>query len=206
MNVSKLTFLQQNPVFTTREFSILTGVSISSASRTLHNLLDKKDILKLTRNIWMNPSHPKIHPFICVYHLLNNECGYISFLSALHNYGILSQIPRTIFIATTGHSRILKTPIATYQFLHIKPELMTEGITMSDTSFPYNIASPEKALLDTLYISSRKNNLFASLPELEITRKSFSKKKFFELLKRLELPSLLRGFIQKKASRLLKKE
>ena len=45
----------------------------------------------------------------------------------------------------------------------------------------YLIASPEKALLDLLYLSSRKGNRFESLPELDLCE-NFNKKTFWKLL------------------------
>ena len=50
----------------------------------------------------------------------------------------------------------------------MKPQMMTAGIESSDTEPPYGIASAEKALLDTLYIATRKGNRFARLPEVDL--------------------------------------
>ena len=46
--------------------------------------------------------------------------------------------------------------------------MMREGIKWSNSKSKYLIASPEKALLDTLYISTRKGKKFSSLPELDL--------------------------------------
>ena len=51
-------------------------------------------------------------------HLLHKEVGY---MSALHYYGILSQIPKSVQIATAGHSRKLDTQIGQFEFFQIKP-------------------------------------------------------------------------------------
>lgn len=196
MNAYSFSFLQSHPVFTTRDFSLNTNTSASSASRSLSSMAKANIITRITRNVWVNTKHPEFHPFICVFYLLHNEIGYISFLSALHTYGILSQIPRTIQVATTGHARKLVTPIVNFEFFQLKPELMREGITQSDSKFPYNIATPEKALWDTCYLSSRKNNRFSSLPELEFTRSNFSKKNFKKLFDSIEISAPIKSYMK----------
>jgi len=108
-------------------------------------------------------------------------------VSALHLHGLISQIPKTLQIATTGHARTLNSPIGRFEFLQIKPELMKQGIKWSDTHLPYLIATAEKALIDTLYLSTRKNRRFASLPEVDIRLRSFRKREFERLLQLLPI-------------------
>ena len=45
---------------------------------------------------------------------------------------------------------------------------MAGGIEVSDTNPPYPVATAEKALLDTLYIATRRGKRFARLPELNL--------------------------------------
>ena len=113
---------------------------------------------------------------------------YVSFLTVLHLHGLISQIPKSIQIATTGHARTLTSPVGYYEFLQIKPELMKQGTQWSDTHLPYLLATAEKALIDTLYLSTRKNRRFARLPEVDIRQTAFSKREFERLLKQLPIP------------------
>ncbi len=76
--------------------------------------------------------------------------------------------PGSIQVATTGHTRQLDTPVARYEFLRIQPSMMRQGIAASPTDPPYNLATAPKALLDTLYIATRKRRRFASLPEVNM--------------------------------------
>ena len=94
----------------------------------------------------------------------------------------------TLQIATTGHARTLISPVGHYEFLQIKPELMKQGTQWSDTHLPYLLATAEKALIDTLYLSTRKNRRFARLPEVDIRQTAFSKREFERLLKQLPIP------------------
>jgi predicted transcriptional regulator of viral defense system len=185
-------------IFTTRDFANYSGISMSAASKRLLRLTDKKLLTRITKGLWANTSHPWFHPLACVPYLLGKEQGYVSFLTALHLYGLVSQIPKTIQIATTGHARTLNSPVGQYEFLQIKPELMKQGTKWSDTHLPYLIATAEKALIDTLYISTRKNRRFARLPEVETSQTAFRKREFERLLNHLPIPPRISAMMRKK--------
>lgn len=179
-------------IFTTRDYATAGGTSMSSASRRLDRLSERKALTRLTKGVWANTAHPHFHPLACVPYLLGKEQGYVSFLSALHLHGILSQIPRTHQVATTGRPRVLESPVGRFEFLRVKPELMRDGVDWSDTHQPFLIASAEKALLDTLYIATRKSKRFASLPELDLDN-AFRRREFERLLKQLAYPVRIRS-------------
>lgn len=167
--------------FTTRDYALANGQSLPSASRTLTRLAKLKVIIRVTKGIWANTKHPYFSPLGCVPLLLGPEQGYVSFLTALHRQGVISQIPPTIQVATTGHSRKRKTPVGTFEFFKMKPQMMIEGVQWSDARLPYRIATAEKALVDTLYLSTRRGKRFSALPELEF---SFDKKRLLSLIKK----------------------
>jgi len=175
-------------IFTTRDFANYNSISIPAASKRLLRLADKELLTRVTKGLWANTGHPHFHPLACVPYLLGKEQGYVSFLTALHLHGLVSQIPKTIQIATTGHARTLNSTVGHYEFLQIKPELMKQGIKWSDTHLPYLIATAEKALIDTLYLSTRKSRRFARLPEVDIRQTAFHKREFERLLKQLPIP------------------
>jgi predicted transcriptional regulator of viral defense system len=175
-------------IFTTRDFANYSSISMPAASKRLSRLSDKKLLTRITKGLWANTSHPWFHPLACVPYLLGKEQGYVSFLTVLHLHGLISQIPKTIQIATTGHARTLNSPVGHYEFLQIKPELMKQGTKWSDTHLPYLIATAEKALIDTLYLSTRKNRRFARLPEVDIRQTAFRKREFERLLNQSPIP------------------
>jgi len=78
---------------------------------------------------------------------------------------------------------------------------MSDGVNWSDTHQPYLLASAEKALLDTLYISTRKNRRFSSLPELDLET-PFSRREFERLLNALPYPVRIRSAIESRWSKL----
>ena len=189
-------------IFTTRDYANHQKLSISAASKKLSRLNENKLLTHVTKGVWANTSHPYFHPASCVPYLLNNESGYVSFLTALHFHGLLSQIPKTIQVATTGHSRTLDSSIAYYEFIQIKPELMQQGLIWSETQLPYLLATAEKALLDVLYISTRKNRRFIRLPELTLTPDLLNKRAFEKLFKQLPLSTRILNAIQLRAEEL----
>lgn len=176
-------------IFTTREIAIHSGLSMSAAAKRLSRLAEKMLLTKITKGVWGNINHPYFHPLSCVPYLLGKEQGYVSFLTALHLHGVVSQIPKTIQVATTGRGRSLDSPVGRYEFFQIKPELMLQGADWSETRLPYLVATPEKALLDAFYLSTRKNRRFAHLPELDVTQPGFRVRKFERLLDRLPIPT-----------------
>ena len=188
-------YLQQEIIFTTNSYARSNDLELSSAVKQLKRLYSKHLIERVTRGIWVNVNHPYFSPLVAVPYLLGKEQGYISFLTALHSYGIISQIPSKIQIATTGHYRELKSPIGYFEFIHLAPHMMKEGVKWSDSKSNYLIASPEKALLDTLYISTRKGKRFSSLPELDI--ENLNMKQFKRLIKNNIKSKVIRIAIEK---------
>ena len=166
--MNAVAFLLRHPVFITRHYALLCDTRLDVASRQLARLARQSALVRVTRGVWSQPDHPRFTPYALAPLLLGNEQGYVSFLSALHLHGLIAQIPGTIQVATTGHSRSLVAPFARYEFLRIQPSMMLEGIDASGTSPVYFVATAAKALLDTLYIATRRGRRFASLPEVEV--------------------------------------
>jgi predicted transcriptional regulator of viral defense system len=155
----------------------------------LSRLSEKEFLTRITKGVWANTGHPYFHPLCCVPYLLGKEQGYVSFLTALHLHGVVSQIPKTIQVATTGRARSLNSPVGDYEFFQIKPELMTQGVDWSESRLPYLVASAEKALLDTLYLATRKNRRFARMPEIDIMQSGFREAEFERLFDELPIPT-----------------
>ena len=189
-------------IFTTREYANYKKLSIPTASKRLSRLEKNKLLTRVTKGVWANTSHPYFHPASCVPYLLNKETGYVSFLTALHFHGLLSQIPKTIQVATTGHSRTLDSPVAYYDFIQMKPELIQKNLTWSETQLPYLLATAEKALFDVLYISTRKNKRFNSMPELTLTSDLINKRIFKKLFNQSSLSTRILNSMQLRAKEL----
>ena len=191
-------------VFTTLDFARLADISIAAASKRLARLRQSnRSLIQLTRGVWANTAHPYFNAMACVPVLIGSEQGYVSFLSALHAHGAVSQIPASIQVATTGHTRKLRTTIGTFDFLQLKPDMFAHGVEWSESARPYRIATLEKALLDTFYISTRKKRRFAKLPEIELKETGFSVRRYQALIRQLSLPGQIAVAMQARLAAVL---
>ena len=174
---SILTFIKQlnRPIFTTREAATLSGSSLSNTSKTLKTLERKGLLLKITRGIWAETGNEKLSPYAVIPLLLPKNRAYISFISALHLYGIIEQIPQEITLASTVHTKKIHTKLGVYSIHRISPTLF-EGFDWYRGEGSFLIAEPEKALFDSIYLSTRKKKQFSYFPELHFPQ-SFSFKK-----------------------------
>ncbi|MBD3366470.1 hypothetical protein GF360_04005 [candidate division WWE3 bacterium] len=101
-------------------------------------------------------------------HLLSNEIrpSYISLEYALSYYGIIPDIAQTVTCVSTMTSTTIETPVGTFIYKKIKPELFrgyvlkpstytadkVKSIAAPNTTAEFKIATPEKALFDLVYL------------------------------------------------------
>ena len=161
--------LPLSPAFSTREVAEAADLSIANASRDLRTLEKEGMITKVRRGLWAVPTHPDFSPYAVVPHLFQlDDAGYVSLLSALSLHGMIDQLPRTVQVVTTRQRANLDTAVGTYEFHQIDSDLF-DGFGPYRRTGDFDIATPEKALFDTLYFSARKGRRFLHLPELEPT-------------------------------------
>ncbi|MFA4981859.1 MAG: hypothetical protein WC592_05250 [Candidatus Omnitrophota bacterium] len=153
-----------NRVFTTREAALISGKSLSGATQSLNNLASEGIIIKIRRGIWA-PESETISVYDVVPHLFPKHRAYVSFISALHLHGIIEQIPHVITLASTAHAAAIRTNLGVFQVHHISP-LFFAGFGWYRGSGSFLIAEPEKALVDSLYLSAYKRKRFGYFPEL----------------------------------------
>jgi hypothetical protein len=84
---------------------------------------------------------------------------------------MVDQIPAMTYLVSLARSARVRTELGTYSVHHVRPEFF--GGAKQDPESGIRLASPEKALVDFLYLSPTRSRLFAALPELELS-KSFS--------------------------------
>jgi predicted transcriptional regulator of viral defense system len=181
--------LPVSPVFTTAEVAHAAGVQVSNASRDLAHLEDDGMIVRIRRGLWGVPHHPDFSPYAVVPHLFSGgETGYVSLLSALNLHGMIEQIPRTVQVVTTRQRADLETPVARYEFHKIQADLFG-GFGPYRGMGSFDIATPAKAFVDVLYLSMRKGQRFAHLPEVEFTE-AFSWAEMRHWVNRIDLAPL----------------
>ena len=99
--------------------------------------------------------------------------SYVSLETALNHYGVLSQFPYSITSVSPKKSKKLAIEGKEYEYTQISPKLYwgfkREGQIL--------IASPEKALLDTIYLAAKgmRRIEFSELDYSNINKRKFSK-------------------------------
>ncbi|MBP7796684.1 MAG: hypothetical protein KA059_07930 [Elusimicrobiales bacterium] len=171
----------KSPIFTTAQIKTVSGKSLSTVSQGLSFLAGQNLISKVYHGIWKDNSC-EISPYSLIPYLLPRQRAYVSFITALHLYGIIEQIPQNITVASVAHTKNIKTSIGNFLIHQIEPSFFTGFVWSKNNDFL--IAEPEKALADCIYLSGYKKNQFLYLPEMHFSRK-FSFKRTEEYLKKI---------------------
>lgn len=150
--------------YTVADLEKILGLSRESLYVTLNRLTTAGVLEHLAKNTYILFSQASDVERIAVE---TYYPSYLSFEKALSVYGILSQIPYVLTFATTRPSKNSTIGSTAVQYTHLKEELFFGYETIDGK----NIALPEKALLDQLYLASRgKRSL--SLGELDLRKVS----------------------------------
>ena len=159
-------------VFQTSDAAAWLNIDNAHASKLLARLSSAGHLVHLSRGLWAFKE--RLEPLALPEYLTNPFPSYVSLQSALYYHELISQIPTIIYAVSISRTKKYETPLGVVSVHHINPsfffgfESMGRGIA--------KMATPEKALIDFLYLSPAKSNLFKSLPELEFP-KNFSTKK-----------------------------
>jgi predicted transcriptional regulator of viral defense system len=152
----------QSPLVSTHTATSLFDLSISATVKMLTRL--SPIVRPIRRGLWA--IEEKLNPFSVASYLTNPYPCYISLQTALYFHGMISQIPALIYAVTTDRAKQIETSVGVFSIHKIAPEFfLLDGF---DVLEDVHMASPEKALLDVLYLSATRDRRFAALPELEL--------------------------------------
>ena len=169
------------PLVTTAEASMHLGQTRSAASRALDRLAKAGLVRHLRHGLWS--LEPDVDPLVLPEYLTTPLPAYVSFQSALRFHGMISQIPHVIYVASLAPTHKVSTSVGTYSIHRLAPSFFGGFETIEKG---VRIARPEKALLDTLYLTPARSRLFAHLPEVEIPA-SFDEKEAYRWLTKVSL-------------------
>jgi predicted transcriptional regulator of viral defense system len=144
-------------------------------TQALNYLARQGLIFKVYRGVWAEAGAARVSPYMVVPFLFPRQRAYVSFVSALHLHGIIEQIPQVITLASTLHTKTLKTTVGVFGVHRIAPYFF-KGFDWYKGSGSFLIAEPEKALVDSLYLSACRKRQFGYFPELHFP-KTFSFRK-----------------------------
>jgi predicted transcriptional regulator of viral defense system len=150
------------PVVETREAATRLNTSPKNASRILRTLEEAGLVRRIRRGLWA--LDPEVDAFVVAPYLTAPFPAYVSFWSALARHDMIEQIPRSIFVASLDRTKSVDTPIGAFSIHHIAPELFTGFDGTSDTGY---LATPEKALFDTVYVRAPRGGR-VYFPELSL--------------------------------------
>lgn len=128
------------------------------------------------------------------------EPSYLSLEFALNYYGIIPDIPGTYTSVTSRTTKYFKNRFGNFTYQKIKPEFFTGYETLSEKNVSFNIATPEKALADYLYLNKNKiRNDFNFWKEMRIDEDfKFKRKKldfYGKLLNNKKVNKLIEGVL-----------
>lgn len=176
-------------VFTTSEVAACCGGTPSNTIQALNHLAREGVVLKIARGIWgLDIGTSRISQYSLIPFLLPRGRVYVSFISALHLHGIIEQIPQAVTLASTAHTKTIRTKLGVFYLHKISPSFF-KGFDWYKGDGNFLIAEPEKALLDCLYLSARRKKQFGHFPELRFP-KSFSFKRAREWAKEITDPKI----------------
>jgi predicted transcriptional regulator of viral defense system len=156
--------------FHPNDAAALWGIRRDHASQLLGRLAAGGHVVRLARGRYALPT---LAPFALPQALSSPSPSYVSFHSALYHHGLLEQVPAVIYAATLSPTRRVGSPLGVVSFHQLSPEFF--GGYAYDSRSTGEVATPEKALVDYLYLGPTKSRLFRALPELELPR-SFRRK------------------------------
>ena len=178
-------------IIQTRDVAAYLNLSTAHSSKLLARLAQHGHLVHLNRGWWAFPE--KTDPLMLPEYLTYPFPSYISLQTALYYHGMISQIPTVIYAVSLARTRIFKTPLAEISIHHVDAHFFFGFESLGDQQI--KIATPEKALLDTLYLSPAKTQLFRRLPELELPN-HFNLKKANEMIEKIRSP-LRRTMVKK---------
>lgn len=167
-------------VFTTADAAVRLGVASGHASVILARLAASGQLLRLRRAVWARPG--SVNPLALPEYLTAPFPAYVSLQSALYLHGMISQVPSVIYAVSLARTRRFTTPLGTVSIHHVQPSLF---FGFEDAGHGGRLATPEKALVDFLYLAPARSQLFRALPELEWPRR-FSVREARAIVRRIK--------------------
>ena len=185
------------PVFSTSDAAIQLDVPNGNASVMLARLAASSQVIRLRRGVWAIKDH--VDPLALPEYLTAPFPAYVSLQSALYLHGMISQIPAVTYAISLARTRRYSTPLGTVSIHHVQPSFFF-GFEAAGRAGG-RLATPEKAMVDFLYLAPARSKLFRALPELEWPR-GFRVRIARSIVKRVK-PLRRQRFVARKLEELL---
>lgn len=171
------------PAFETGDAAARLDLTNAHASVVLARLTAAGHLVRLRRGLWALPD--RVDPLTLPGRLTAPLPSYVSLQSALYLHGMISQVPAITYAVSLARARRYTTPLGVISVHHMVPGFFF-GFGEAGRQGA-QVASPEKALVDFLYLAPARSMLFRALPELELPR-GFSARRARAMTERIESP------------------
>ncbi|HEY5485087.1 MAG TPA: hypothetical protein VIJ80_00095 [Candidatus Cryosericum sp.] len=139
---------KQKKIFRTVDFATLLSRNMPSVRVELSRLVSRGMLNRVSKGLYLNPYNPPTQEELA---MVLKPLAYISMESALARHGILSQSPFTMTLVTTGSTDTVDAMNTRFEYHHLQSRWFI-GYDRRDT---YDMAEPEKALCDLVYLRYR---------------------------------------------------
>jgi predicted transcriptional regulator of viral defense system len=176
---------EELPYFETKELRLILGDNFTSTTLVnLKNWINKGYLTMLRRGLYViSETKNKIDSMAFATKIYSPS--YISMEAALGFYGIIPEAVFTVTSVTTRKTKNFETPLGTFSYQKIKKEAFGGFETKKENNISFNLALPEKALVDFFYLNS--NILDGTLEQFQGYRFSeefrYNAKKLFDFSK-----------------------
>jgi predicted transcriptional regulator of viral defense system len=144
-----LSTYKQKRLFRTVDFATLLNRDMPSVRVELSRLVSRGMLSRASKGLYLNPYNPPTQEELA---MVLKSPAYISMESALARQGILSQSPFTATLVTTGSTGIVDAMNTRFEYHHLQPAWFT-GYHRRES---YDMAEPEKAVCDLVYLRYRR--------------------------------------------------
>lgn len=140
---------KQKKIFRTVDFATLLGRNMSSVRVELSRLTSRGMLSRASKGLYLNPYNLPTQEELA---MLLRPPAYISMESALARHGVLSQSPFTLTLVTAGSTGTIDAMNTRFEYHHLQSAWFV-GYRRHEA---YDMAEPEKALCDLVYLRYRR--------------------------------------------------
>ncbi len=144
--------IEDLPFFESKELRLVLGDEFTGSTLTnLKNWVRKGHLVMLRRGLYVIAEEAKKED-IMTFATKLYQPSYISMEMALRYYGIIPEAVFTVTSVTTRKTKAFATSLGNFSYQKIKKEAFGGYETKRSGKISYNLAVPEKALVDFFYL------------------------------------------------------
>lgn len=140
------------PFFESKELRVVLGDAFTESMLTnLKNWVKKGHLIMFRRGLYAVAEEAKKED-VMTFATKLYQPSYVSMEMALHYYGIIPEAVFTVTSVTTRKTKVFTTSLGNFSYQTIKKEAFGGYETRQSGKISFNLALPEKALVDFFYL------------------------------------------------------